>query len=119
VVETWVRFYALKTYVRVRESSGNAMRVRAWRETVCFKDMILGVTDECMQSAPGDWHGGRHAGQDGQGAAAHEREEMPLVDACPLHGARERGQRDLRKHAGRVQIEARGPVKVSLSHLGV
>ena len=53
---------------------------------------------------------------DGQHAVAHERVDAQRIDACPLHDASERGQVDVRVHAGRVQIEALSPVKLYLSH---
>ena len=38
------------------------------------------------------------------------------IDACPLRGASGDCQRVLRTLARRVQTEARGPVKVSMTH---
>ena len=37
--------HTLKTYVRVRESSCNAMRVRTWAETLLYRSWLHGVTD--------------------------------------------------------------------------
>ena len=54
--------------------------------------------------------------EDGQHAVAHERVDAQRIDACPLHDASERGQVDVRVHAGRVQNEAQSPVKLYLSH---
>ena len=41
-------------------------------------------------------------GEDGQHAVAHERVDAQRIDACPLHDASERGQIDVRVHAGRA-----------------
>ena len=48
-------------------------------------------------------------------AAAHERVETAPVEACPLRGASERDQGDVRKLAWPVRIEAQSHVKVFLS----
>ena len=56
-------------------------------------------------------HGGRHAGQDGQGGAKRKRVETPLVEPCALRGASERGQGDVRRLAQVVQTEPQSHLK--------
>ena len=113
--ENYLGRRALKTYVRVRASSSNAARVRAWAETVRYRIYILGVTDMTCTCAVGAHreivYGGRHAGQDGQGGAKRKRVETPLVEPCALRGASERGQGDVRKLARLVRIEPQSQAK--------
>ena len=45
------------------------------------------------------------AGEDGQAASKRERVANQRKDACPLRGSKERGQADVRKLAGLVQIQ--------------
>ena len=51
-------------------------------------------------------NGGAHDDHAGGAAREQERVEAYRVEPCPLHGARERGQKDVRGLAGRVQTEA-------------
>ena len=108
---------ALKAYVCVRESSWNAMRVRAWAETLLYRSWLHGVTDVISGRSRVRTHMDQHDGHDGNDAVAHERVEEARIDACPLRGARERGQEDMWKLAGRVRLGAQGPVRRSVSRL--
>ena len=54
--------HALKTYVRVQESSRSAMRVRAWAETLSYRSWLHGVTGGMMSAHREIAHGGQHAG---------------------------------------------------------
>ena len=62
-------------------------------------------------------HGSRDVGEDGQGAAARERVETKRIEACPLRGASDRGQGDVRSLAGRVRTGAQYPLRQTMSRL--
>ena len=61
---------------------------------------------------------GQHAGQDGQGAAAQERDESARIVACLLREASDRGQVDMRGLAGLVQTEPQSHLKRNLVQHG-
>ena len=56
------------------------------------------------------------AGADGQAASKRERVENERKDACPLRSSKERGQADVRKLAGLVQLHAQCPLQQSILH---
>ena len=100
-----------QTYWWTEESWARSMRARARRGELREKFWILGVTDLIKHDTPRDRADRQHAGQDGQDATTRARVENPSVAACPLREASARNQGDVRKLAGRVQIEAQSPVK--------
>ena len=85
-----VIFYSVvrrsKHYVRVQNRSRNAVRVRAWAETMLYR-LDLGVTGEIREAY--------HGGHDGQDAIAHERVRMRRVEACPSRATRESAVRKI------------------------
>ena len=109
--------HRLKTYVRVQESSRNAMRVRAWAETLVIQGVLFGVTTVIKHGRHGDTRTVQHGRRDGIVDRKRERVETPRVEACPLREASACGHGDVFTQGRRVQTERESPVKVSLSRL--
>ena len=83
---------ALKTYQCVEESSRNAVCVQAWAETmrVIFRNLGVTAIHQGRSHTPGN-----RKRQDDKSFRIRERDERTHKDACPLHGASQRGHGDM------------------------